>query len=74
MHGHYSISDLTGRTYWLTSDLRDAYETAIELGASVDLLVVTDERNGRTVYVKNGRVSIYVMPDGRDVDRPRRAA
>lgn len=49
--------------------MRDAFNESRELSDAVDLLVVQDEVTGRTVYVRSGRVSVYVTPDGRDVDR-----
>ncbi len=73
MSGRYSLTDLLGRCYWRTDDLRDAYATARDIGRAVDLLVVRDDETGRTVYVKNGRVSVYVTRDGEDVDRVRRS-
>lgn len=78
MTGRYSVTDLLGRCYWRTDDMRDAYDTAVSYTAPrdwkpegiVSLILVRDELSGRTVYVKNGRVSVYVQ-NGVDVDRPR---
>lgn len=70
MTGRYSVTDLLGRCYWRTDDMADAYQEAKQLGGSIDLIVVRDELSGRTVYVKSGRVSVYVQ-NGIDVDRPR---
>lgn len=62
MYGRFSVSDLFGRCYWRTNDLRDCFETAQYIYQTFgrDLLVCRDDTTQRTVYLWNGTVSTYV--------------
>lgn len=69
MSGRYSVNDIMGRCYWRTDDMRDAFVEARAVSGLADLAIVRDEVTSRTVYMKSGRVSVYVTPSGADVDR-----
>lgn len=57
---HIIISDLVGNEYARVSTLSSAYCAAKLFSRNVDLLVVTNEHNGRVAYFKQGALSVYV--------------
>lgn len=65
MTGRYSVSDLMGRCYWKTDDMRDAFETAVSYtmprdwqpDGIVNLIMVRDDVTGNVAYVQLGRVA-----------------
>lgn len=72
MNGHIQIGDIMGRVYWLTDALEDAYaECQYLAGIGCDLLVVRNLDNGRTVYVKDGQLSMYVKDGAEDWSKAR---
>ncbi len=65
----FSLATLVTGAYWTCHNMHDAFKSAVNVSrGTYDIVTVTNEYNGRTVYVVNGEVSVFVK-NGKEFDR-----
>ncbi len=66
----FRLSTLVNGIYWECANMRDAFESAVNVSRSIpDVIIVQNTANNRVCTIVNGTVSLYIRDGQEDMKR-----